>query len=67
MEVQKNTTPLVDELYHQYYPNQFKNTKSLKYYLPKNSKVKLKLFSSIGEKKQEPFNKVENAGTYEIR
>jgi len=48
-------------------PNPFKEITRIKYCLPVKSKVNLALFDSNGKKMKELVNKIQEAGTYEVK
>jgi hypothetical protein len=51
----------------QNFPNPFKNSTNIKYCLPMNTKVNITVFNSEKEKVNELVNKIQEAGTYELK
>ena len=51
----------------QNFPNPFKDSTKIKYCLPVRTKVNFTVFSSDGKKLKELVNKIQEAGTYEIK
>jgi hypothetical protein len=50
---------------HQNYPNPFNPSTTIKFSLPQRSEIKLTLYNMLGQKIDEIFNRVMEAGTYE--
>ena len=69
----KNNAILMDnfvpsEFYlSQNYPNPFKESTKIKYCLPVRTEISLTVFSSDGKKMKELVNKIQEAGTYEVK
>ena len=51
----------------QNFPNPFKDSTKIKYCLPVRTKVNITVFSSDGKKLKEMVNKIQEAGTYEVK
>jgi len=51
---------------YQNYPNPFNGSTVIKYYLPKESFIKIEIFNSIGELVQSLYNSFQNAGLHEL-
>jgi len=51
----------------QNFPNPFKDETKIKYCLPVRTKVNLNVYNSDGVKVKELVNKIQNAGTYEVK
>jgi len=54
-------------LLSQNFPNPFRDETKIKYCLPFKIKVNLSVFDSSGKKVKELVNKIQEAGTYEIK
>jgi len=65
VNVQNNVSELSFEL-EQNYPNPFNPSTMLKYHLPANALVSLKIFDVLGREVAELVNAKQNAGRYEI-
>ena len=65
---QQNRDKLVPNNFNLYqnYPNPFNANTKIKYYIPENSLVSLKLYNIIGEEVATLMDSQQNAGEYEI-
>ena len=64
-EVEVNLIPTEYALF-QNYPNPFNPSTTIRYQLPKESKVAIKIYSILGSEVMELLNEQKEAGTYEI-
>lgn len=60
-----NELPIKFELY-QSYPNPFNPSTTIRYSLPRDSKVKIEVYSLIGQKIKTVLDEIQNAGFHEI-
>jgi hypothetical protein len=56
-----------DFVLYQNYPNPFNPVTTIKYYLPEQSKVSLKIFDILGREIKTLINSEQNTGSYEIK
>ncbi len=64
--VESESLPLAFELF-QNYPNPFNPSTTIKYVLPKNSYVTLKIYDMLGREIKTLVNKEQNTGSYEVQ
>ena len=64
--VEKNNVKITEYSLSQNYPNPFNPTTSIEYALPKESKVVVEIFNSVGQRVAELFNGVQSNGSYKL-